>query len=105
MEKGIKSKLTSLDILGLSEVKNALWNASSDELTKITLRDNLGKLTDTGCLAVDTGEFTGRSPKDRFVVYDDFTKDTVWWEGLNNKFDSNKFDSLHKKMLDYFRKS
>jgi len=39
-----------------------------------------GVLTDVGALAIDTGEFTGRSPKDKFVVYDENTKDSVWWE-------------------------
>ena len=38
-----------------------------------------GTLTTTGAVAVDTGIFTGRSPKDKYIVLDDTTKDTVWW--------------------------
>ena len=101
MEKGTKSKRTSLEQLGLSKVANAHWNLSAEELIDISIKNNLGKLTNKGCLAVDTGEFTGRAPKDRFVVYDDITKDTVWWDGPNHKFDSDNFDSLQNKLLNY----
>jgi len=52
-------------------------------------------------MAVDTGEFTGRSPKDRFIVYDDITKDAVWWENFNIKFDADKFDTLYNRVTAY----
>src|ERR1019366_110629 len=58
-------------------------------------------LTDTGALAVDTGEFTGRSPKDKFVVYDGITKDTIWWGDVNYKFDTEKFDNLYNRVTAY----
>lgn len=44
-----------------------------------------GVLTNTGAVAVDTGVFTGRSPKDKFIVLDDTTRDTIWWDGNINK--------------------
>ena len=44
-----------------------------------------GVLTDTGAISVDTGIFTGRSPKDKFIVLDDTTKDTMWWDGTINR--------------------
>ena len=44
-----------------------------------------GVLTNTGAVAVDTGKFTGRSPKDKFIVLDDTTKDTMWWDGTINR--------------------
>ena len=50
---------------------NAHWNLTPTQLTEETLRLNQGVITDTGALAVDTGEFTGRSPKDKFTVLDD----------------------------------
>ena len=55
-----------------------------------------GILTNTGAVAVDTGIFTGRSPKDKFIVLDDTTKDTLWWDGTINRptspevFDASK---------------
>ena len=45
----------------------------------------VGKLTNTGAVAVDTGIFTGRSPKDRYIVKDATTEDTIWWDGTINK--------------------
>ena len=60
-------------------IKNATihWNLSPEKLTEATLEKGLGKLSSTGALAINTGEFTGRSPKDRFIVKDEITKDRV----------------------------
>lgn len=49
----------------------------------------------------DTGTFTGRSPKDRFIVRDANTADSVWWGDINIPFDAEKFDQLHQKMVAY----
>lgn len=52
-----------------------------------------GVLTSTGAVDVDTGIFTGRSPKDKFIVLDDITKDTIWWNGtINRPTSSEVFD-------------
>ena len=61
----------------------------------------MGVYTDTGALAIDTGEFTGRSPKDRFIVEDSITKKHVWWGDINLPFDADKFKQLYKKVIDY----
>jgi phosphoenolpyruvate carboxykinase (ATP) len=50
----------------------------------------------------DTGEFTGRSPKDKFCVVDTKTENTVWWGEVNQKFDSDKFEKLLNKVIDNF---
>ncbi len=65
------------------------------------LRRGEGTLTDTGALMADTGKFTGRSPKDRFVVKDANTQDSVWWGDINIPFDADKFDQLQEKMVQY----
>ena len=49
------------------------------ELIEKTIQLQQGVLNDTGALCVDTGKFTGRSPKDRFIVRDEMTSDTVDW--------------------------
>ena len=77
------------------------WNLSPSELIQETLRLKQGVLSDTNALCVDTGEFTGRSPKDKFIVFDDASKDVIWWGDVNYKFDSEKFDSLYAKMAGY----
>ena len=64
------------------------WNLSPEKLAEISIILKQAKETSTGAISVDTGEFTGRSPKDRFVVKDDITTDSVWWGDVNIPFDS-----------------
>jgi phosphoenolpyruvate carboxykinase (ATP) len=77
-ETGFKSGKGSLAAIGLGNVAIAHWNHSPAELIEKTLLNGEGTLSDTGAIAIDTGEFTGRSPKDKYVVYDKKTKDSVW---------------------------
>ncbi|HOK22331.1 MAG TPA: phosphoenolpyruvate carboxykinase (ATP), partial [Bacteroidales bacterium] len=70
-------------------------NLSYEELFKYETSPELKDyakvfVTKSGAVAVDTGIFTGRSPKDKYVVYDDTTKDTVWWKNEMNKNSDNK---------------
>jgi len=100
-EIGLKAKDFSLSQIGLGNVEMAYWNLHPSELVEDTVSRGQGVLTDVGALAIDTGEFTGRSPKDKFVVYDENTKDSVWWGDVNNRFEADKFDILHNRMLAY----
>jgi phosphoenolpyruvate carboxykinase (ATP) len=100
-EFGIKAKDATLASMGLENVETAYWNLTPSELVEATIIRGEGFLSDTGALAVDTGEFTGRSPKDKFVVYDEKTKDSVWWGDVNNRFEEDKFEILHNRMLAY----
>jgi phosphoenolpyruvate carboxykinase (ATP) len=77
------------------------YQLDSDELIHLSLEKGMGRLTDSGALAIDTGKFTGRSPKDRFIVKDELTENRGWWGDINIAFDADKFDALHQKMLQY----
>jgi phosphoenolpyruvate carboxykinase (ATP) len=77
------------------------WNLSPEKLTEITIEKGFGKLSSSGALAINTGEFTGRSPKDRFIVKDEITKDKIWWGDINIPFDSEKFEKLYAKVTQY----
>ncbi|WP_242928059.1 phosphoenolpyruvate carboxykinase (ATP) [Pontibacter vulgaris] len=102
-QSGNKSNAVGLDSLGINEAKEILWNLSPAELVEEAIKNGEGVLTDTGALMCDTGKFTGRSPKDRFVVKDAKTEDTVWWGDINIAFDPEKFDQLHAKMVDFLK--
>ena len=94
------TKSISLNSLG---IKNATirYQLTSDELHQEIVNKGQGKESDLGAIAVNTGEFTGRSPKDRFIVKDEITKDEIWWSDINIPFDSRKFDALYDKVVDY----
>ena len=99
---GNKPEGANLDYLGLQNVEMACWNLHPAELVEETITLGQGILTNTGALAIDTGEFTGRSPKDKFIVADETTKDSVWWDGqFNLPFDPEKFDRLYARICAY----
>ncbi|WP_435415523.1 phosphoenolpyruvate carboxykinase (ATP) [Polaribacter aestuariivivens] len=99
----LNTKSISLENLG---IKNATirYQLSSDELHNETLEKNQGVTSSFGAIAVNTGEFTGRSPQDRFIVKDAITEDKVWWSKINIPFDSQKFDALYDKVVNYLSK-
>lgn len=97
--------MTDLDLsqYGITDVTEIVYNPSYEQLFKEETQAELsgyekGRVTESGAVAVDTGIFTGRSPKDKFIVRDDTTRDTVWWsdQGKNdNKAISQEvWDSL-----------
>ena len=78
--------LTSQDLaaLGIVDTTEVVYNPDYDTLFQEETRPDLegfarGTLTQSGAIAVDTGIFTGRSPKDKYIVRDDTTRDTLWW--------------------------
>jgi phosphoenolpyruvate carboxykinase (ATP) len=87
-------------IIGAASKANI--NLTAPKLVEEALKNGEGVLTDTGALMADTGEFTGRSPKDKFCVYDDKTANTVWWGDVNQKFESDKFEKLLNKVIDHY---
>ena len=101
IEIGQKNPNASLESLGLQGVSKAFWNLSPDALIEETIKRGQGILADNGALVVSTGEFTGRSPKDRFIVEDSITSLTVDWGHINMKFDPSKFDQLERKLVKY----
>ncbi len=80
---------------GITEVKEFIYNPSYDRLYEDEVSPGLsgferGIVTDTGSVAVDTGDFTGRSPKDKYIVRDSKTENTVWWRSDTVTVSDNK---------------
>lgn len=100
-EFGLKADNASISKYGLGNVAAAYWNLDPSELIEDTILRGEGSLSSTGALAIETGEFTGRAPKDRYVVKDDVTADKVWWGDVNIAFDADKFDALYNRVTAY----
>ena len=98
---GKKAEDASLESIGLTNLGDCFWNLSPSELVEDTILNGQGMLTDTGALAIETGEFTGRSPEDRFIVCDSKTENVVWWGKVNKKFETEKFNALYNRMKAY----
>jgi len=75
------------------------YQLSVDILVEQTLQRKEGVLNDTGALVIHTGEFTGRSPADKFIVKDELTKDTVDWNKFNKPLDVQYFLVLRDDLL------
>ena len=77
------------------------YQLSATELTDQTLLKGQGVLNDTGALCINTGEFTGRSPKDKFIVRDAMTEQTIDWGGFNNPIEEKYFLQLKNKLIQH----
>ena len=88
-----------LDHLSLDPTK-VYYMKTPAELIEDTVLRRQGVLADTGALCIDTGKFTGRSPKDRFIVRDEMTEGSVDWGVVNKPFDQEKYDLIKKEILD-----
>ncbi len=93
METLQKSIQESLSELGIKDVQKIIYNPSYDSLYDYELDESLegfekGYLTELGAVNVMTGKFTGRSPKDKYIVKDAVTEDTIWWTSEKAKNDN-----------------
>jgi len=84
--------MTAVDLLkyGITGVQEIVYNPSYEELFQEEMNPKnegfeKGILTNTGAVDVKTGVFTGRSPKDRYIVKDNVSENTIWWDGTINK--------------------
>ena len=81
--------IDQLHQMGINGFQEVVYNPSYEELYQAEVSETnqgyeVGELTESGAISVKTGVFTGRSPKDRFIVLDDETKNTINWDGKVN---------------------
>ena len=102
MSENVKAKITSKFTSQIAdfEIKPSIVhrNLTVQELIDTAVKKNEGIVTSTGSISVKTGKYTGRSPDDRFIVFDDLTHDTVDWGKINHQFPVGKFDKIFEKM-------
>ena len=99
--KGNSPSNYNLDQHDLEGVAKAYWNLGQEELIEQSLARGESHLTASGSLVAKTGQYTGRSPLDRYVVRDETTESTVDWGKVNQPISSEHFDRLHTKLLAY----
>ena len=91
----------NLSKIGFKKIRNINYQLSPDELVMETIGRGEGILNDSGALVINTGEFTGRSPKDKFIVKDSLTADTVNWNEFNLPLSEEYFDIIYNKVVGY----
>lgn len=94
----------SLINLGLQIAENIHYQLSPEELIQQTVALGQGVICDTGALVINTGEFSGRSPDDKFTVKDAITNNTVHWNNFNIPIEAKYFDQLYAKLMTYLDK-
>ena len=87
----------------LDQLNNKLINPSIEIVCEHIISNKEGQIGQKGAMIVDTGEFTGRSPKDKYFVEEDFSKDNLWWGPVNKKVNTSIYERLYKKVIDYYK--
>lgn len=93
------TKHMNLENIGIKNPKNIFSNLSPARFIEEAIKRNEGILNSKGSLVINTAPFTGRSPKDRFIVKDSVSENTVSWGEINRPFDENKFLALKAKVI------
>ncbi|QCX32523.1 phosphoenolpyruvate carboxykinase (ATP) [Caloramator sp. E03] len=92
-----------LNRIGLINIRNIYRNLPACKLIEQSILKGEGNLTISGALNVNTGKYTGRSPKDRFIVDQAQVRDDIYWGNSNIPIDESKFETLYAKLMAYFQ--
>ena len=102
---GVNPSHYGLERHGIQNVNQAYWNLGTAALVENAIRRREGLLATGGAFVVRTGQYTGRSPDDKFVVKEPSTQDRIWWGPVNRPFDLVRFDALYGRLLAYLQGS
>ena len=91
-----------LDQLGLTNLTNVHRNLPVKELVDDIVKNGEGVIGLRGAAMVDTGIYTGRSPKDKYIVDEPSSNDKIWWGPVNRKISEDIFYTLYEKVVDYY---
>ncbi|WP_017721852.1 phosphoenolpyruvate carboxykinase [Kamptonema formosum] len=92
-----------LDRHGIVHTGNLYWNLSTPALYEEAARRREGFISHLGPLVVRTGQYTGRSPNDKFIVREPESEGEIWWGKVNQSFEAQRFESLYARMLAYLQ--
>jgi phosphoenolpyruvate carboxykinase (ATP) len=88
---------------GIRNVTAVYWNLGAAALVEHAIQRREGSLAADGSLVVRTGQFTGRSPKDKFIVRDEITDPTVQWGAVNQPMSEASFERLYQRMARFWQ--
>ena len=91
-----------LDQLGLLDLTNLHRNLPVKELVDDIVKNGEGVIGLRGAAMVDTGIYTGRSPKDKYIVDEPSSNDKIWWGPVNRKISEDIFNTLYEKVVNYY---
>ena len=94
---GVFNSAQDAEAFGFRNLKRVYWNLEAPALYEQSLTRGETKLVQGGALLAETGVHTGRSPKDKFVVRDETTESTVWWDN-NGSITPGHFDALLRRL-------
>jgi phosphoenolpyruvate carboxykinase (ATP) len=97
----INGKTPGLESLGMKNLGQVYWNLPVPQLIEHSIVRQEGILASNGAICVNTGKYTGRSPKDKFIVDEPSIHDEIDWNTVNVPIATEKFDLLYKRMLAY----
>ncbi len=103
VDTGVNPSHYKLDQHGLRNLGVVSWNLGPAALVEEVLRRREGKIANNGAIVVRTGQRTGRSPKDKFIVRSDPSAKHIAWGDVNRPFDPEKFDDLFGHMTGYLQ--
>src|SRR5438270_8473373 len=88
---------------GIHNINAAYWNLGTAQLLEHAIQRREGTFASGGSFVVRTGQFTGRSPKDKFIVRDEITDPHVHWGPVNQPMSEANFDKLYAKMMAFWQ--
>ncbi|CAK4083747.1 unnamed protein product [Aphanomyces euteiches] len=99
------STFKDLEKVGIKTNATVYRNLSYAEIAEHEKKNNEGQFVANGTFKVDTGKFTGRSPKDKYFVEQEPSKKNIWWGSINQPMKASVFDELHKKVADHYNQA
>ena len=95
----------ALDKMGFTDIGQVLRNLPVEDIIENIVDHQEGTLGLNGAVMVDTGRYTGRSPKDKYFVDEGSSNKNLWWGPVNAKIDESIFDDLYEQVVDYYNHS
>ncbi|HSJ29037.1 MAG TPA: phosphoenolpyruvate carboxykinase (ATP), partial [Acidimicrobiia bacterium] len=93
--------MRSLTPHGIAPTESVHWDLPTPELYEHTLRRGEGNIAHRGALVVETVPYTGRSPKDKYIVREEGTESEIWWGEINHPMEPDVFDALYRRVTDH----